>query len=186
MLWNLFYSDPFAVDYPSGGQGVSHLGNYPAVAFATDAARVAGVTGILLHSVLLALFLVVPLRRLHLPSGTVAAVMLWDGILTVAVTDMWLYLPAVVGGVIVGEAIWAWMRRDGRAVRAERGYWSLAFAVPAVQFVLYFALMAAFGGGVGWSAHLAAGTPVMAGFFGLVVALLAVPPRFMQVAAPNR
>jgi hypothetical protein len=182
MLWNLFYSEPFAIDYPTGGQGVSHFSNYSAVAFATDPARVAGVTGILLHTVLLALFLVVPLRRLHLPAGTIAAIMLWDGVLTAAVTDMWIYLPAVLGGVLVGEGIWAWMRRGGAGgVRAEPGYWTLGFAVPAAQFVLYFAIMAAFGGGIAWSVHLAAGTPVMAGFFGLVVAVLAVPPRFMRI-----
>jgi len=40
-----------------------------------------------------------------------------------------------------------------------------------------------FGGGIAWTVHLAAGTPVMAGFFGLLVALLVVPPRFFRVGA---
>jgi len=184
LLWNLFYSDPLAVDYAAGGQNMSHLGNYPVVAFATDSARVAGVTGILLHSVLLALFLVVPLRRFHLPAGTIAAVMLWDAALTVAVTDMWTYLLAVAGAVMVGEAIWGWMRRGWLGgPDAELGYWVLGFAVPATQFALYFAVMAMFGGGIAWTVHLAAGTPVMAGFFGLLVALLVVPPRFFRIGA---
>ena len=181
LMWNLFYSDPLAVDYASGGQTMSHLGNYPAVAFATDPARVAGVTGILLHSVLLALFLVVPLRRFRLPGGTLTAILLWDAVLTVAVTDMWTYLAAVAGAAVVGEALWAWMRSGWLGgPDAERGYWILAFAVPAAQFALYFVVMAWFGGGIAWTAHLAAGTPIMAGFFGLLVALLAVPPRFFR------
>lgn len=182
LLWSLFYSEPLAVDYASGGAGVSHLGSYQGLALQTDVARVAGVTGLLLHSVLLALLLVTPLRWLHLPGGAVAAIMLWDGVLIVAVTDTWLYLPAVMGAAVVGEALWAWIWHGGLGgPESEPGYWLLGFLMPFIQFALYFTLMAAFGGGITWTAHLVVGAPLMAGFYGLLTAFLAVPPRFLRV-----
>jgi hypothetical protein len=126
LLWSLFYSEPLAVDYASGGVGISRLGAYQGMALLTDVARVAGVTGLLLHSVLLVLVLVVPLRRLRLPGGAIAAIMLWDALLIVAVTDMWLYLPAAICAALVGEALWAamWNGRLG-GLEGQLGYWML-------------------------------------------------------------
>ncbi len=84
-------------------------------------------TGVLIHAVLLALFLVVPLRRLRLPCGAIGAIMLWDGFLTVAVTDLWLYLPAVAAAALVGEGLWAWIWRGGLGgADDEPGYWLIA------------------------------------------------------------
>lgn len=180
-LWSLYYSEPLAVDYAAGGAIASRLWGYPSSAWGSELARVVGVTGVLLHSVLLSLFVVVPLRRLRLPGGTILTLLLWDAVLLVAVTDMWLYLPAAVGAALVGEVLWSrvWQGALG-GPEGERGYWLLAFAVPFVQFALYFALMAALGGGIIWTTHLWAGTPIMAGFYGVLVALLVVPPRFLS------
>jgi len=142
------------------------------------------VTGVLIHAVLLALFLVVPLRRLRLPCGAIVAIMLWDGLLTAAVTDLWLYLPAVAAAALVGEALWAWIWGGGLGgADAEPGYWLIAFAVPTVQFAAYFALMGTFGGGIVWTTHLVAGVPLMAGFYGVITAVLAVPPPFPRAKA---
>jgi hypothetical protein len=66
-----------------------------------------------LHSVLVALFLAGPLRRLRLPGGAIAAMLLYDGLLVAASTDLWRYLPAVIGAALLGEAIWARMWRGG-------------------------------------------------------------------------
>jgi hypothetical protein len=41
--------------------------------------------------------------------------------------------------------------------------------------------MEVFGGGVLWSTHLWAGTPVLAGLFGLIAAMLVAPPRFLRL-----
>ena len=182
-LWSLFYSEPLAADFAAGGVGIARLGTAQGLALQTDVAQTAGVTGLLLHSVLLALFLVAPLWRLRLPGGAIAALMLWDGLLIVAVMDMWLYLPTVIGAALAGEGLWAWIWRDGLGgVNAEPGYWLLAFSVPLVQFGLYFVLMAAFGGGIVWTVHLVVGAPVLAGFYGLLTGLLVVPPRFLRTA----
>jgi hypothetical protein len=184
VLWSLFYSDPLAVDYASGGVAAGKLWGYQSVAWQGNLGEVAGVTGALLHAVLLALILIVPLRRLQLPGGAIAAIMLWDAFLTVWVTDQWLYLPAAGAAALVGEALWAWIWRGGAGGRgANPGYWLIAFLVPLVLFAGYFAMMERFGGGIIWTDHLVAGLPVMAGFYGLFVALLAVPPSFLKRAA---
>lgn len=178
--WNLFYSDPLAVDYASGGVIMRGLAAGVGMGWDNLAAEVSGTTGVMLHSVLLALFLVVPLRRLRLPFGAATVVMLWNGWLTVAVTEMWRYLPAVVTGAVVGEAVWAWLWRGGLGgLDGDRGYWILAFAVPLAQFAAYFGLMAVVDGLI-WSVHLTAGTPLMAGFYGLIASLFAIPPGFLR------
>jgi hypothetical protein len=185
-LWSLFYSDPLSVDYASGGVGISRIGGYQGLAWQTDVARTAGVTGLLLHSVLMALLVVAPLRHLRLPGGAIAVILLWDGLLTVAVTDMWLFLPAVAVAALGGEAIWAWMWHGGLGgPEGEPGYWLLASVVPLVLFALYFALMGTFGGGIIWTTHLVAGAPTLAAFYGLLTALLVVPPRFLRATPRN-
>jgi hypothetical protein len=42
--------------------------------------------------------------------------------------------------------------------------------------------MTVFGGGVQWTTHLWAGTPLLAGGLGLIAGMLVVPPRFLRLA----
>ena len=186
-LWPLLYGDPLLVDYPGNGAVVADLPGFAGMAWDNTAAHVAGLMGIHLHSVLMMLFVLVPLSRLQLPGGAIAAIMLWNGVLGVSPTDMWPYLPAVVGAALVGEAIWAWMRRGGLGGPTEpAGYWVLGFAIPATQSLLYFVLIAFVGGGIDWSTHLWTGATTMSGFYGLITSLLAVPPRFARLAEAGR
>jgi len=180
-LWSLFYSEPSAIDYASGASSARLLFGFagPSGGMALE---IAGVTGILLHTVLVALFLAAPLWHLRLPGGSIAALLLFDGLLVAASTDLWRYLPAVIGAALLGEVIWARMWRGGlRGIEGETGYWLIGAAVPALQFFLYFALMEGFGGGVLWSTHLWAGTPLLAGLFGLIATMLVVPPLFLRL-----
>jgi hypothetical protein len=178
VLWDLWYSEPLSVDYASGGALSRHLVGFTGIAWGSPAADIAGVTGLVLHSVLLSLFLVAALRRLRLPGGAVAVAMLWNGLLTATVTDKLPYLAAVALAALVGEALWARVRA-GRLGGPEGrvGYWLIGAGVPAVQFAGYFALMGAVVGGVIWTTHLWTGAPFLAGFYGLIAALLAAPPR---------
>jgi hypothetical protein len=183
VLWSLFYSEPGAADYAAQGALHRRLAGFAGITWEGMTAQVAGTTGILLHSVVLTLFLVVPLRWLRPAGGAIAAIMLWSGLLVAAATDSLLYLPAVAAGALAGEAVWARVRRGGwGGPDGEAGYWALAAAVPLAQFAAYFALMAAVGGGVAWPPSLVAGAPLMAAFYGLVAGMLAVPPRFVRAA----
>jgi hypothetical protein len=181
LLWNFFYSDPLAIDYASHGALADRLPGYGGIAWENLAAQAAGTSGIVLHSIILALFLVSSLHQLRLPGGAIAIMMLWDNLLVAVATDMWLYLPAAAGAAFVGEVIWA-LIRHGRLGGADRaaGYRVLAFTVPTVQWFLYFALMEALGGGIAWTTHLWAGAAVMGGFYGLAISLFVVPPRFLR------
>lgn len=188
-LYALSYSQPFSADYASAGAIAGQLFGFNGItAWRDETAQVAGVSGVILYSMLLSLFLVVPLRRLRLASGAIAMIVLWNATFSlVGIPEMWIYLPAIAVSAIVGEMLWAAMGRGAFGGRDERrGYWAIGFAVPASQFVLYFAIMAAFGGGIAWSTPLWAGTPILAGVYGLVASGLAIPPRFLSAEAQRR
>lgn len=109
--------------------------------------------------------------------------MLWNGLLMVAATDMWRYLPAVAAGALAGEAVWSAMRRGGLGgPDGEAGYRLLAFLVPAVQFAAYLGLAALMGGGLAWPVHLAAGALLLAGLYGVITSGFAIPPRALRAS----
>ena len=176
-LWSLFYTLPLAVDYAANGATVGQLPGYDHLAWANEAARAAGTTGMLLYGVLLALFVVLGVHQLRLPAGCVAVIMLWDGLLTALATGMWLYVPAVAVAAAAGETFWAWLRREGGA--DEHMVAALATCVPMVLLIAYYATMAAFGGGIRWTTPVWTGSIGLVGLFGLVVGLIAAPPRWL-------
>ncbi len=87
-------------------------------------ADVAGSTGIIVYSMLLSLFVVVPLRRLRLATGAVAVIVLWNEAFNlVGIPEMWIYLPAVMVSAAVVEALWSAMGRGALGGRDARiGY----------------------------------------------------------------
>jgi hypothetical protein len=168
VTWSLFFSAPAAADYAAGGARVGGWPAFAGMAWETPTAAVAGVTGFVLHAVLLAGFLVGPVRACGLPRGAVAAIVGWDAVLTAAVSGYWLAAVAAVAPAVVGEVLAA-RARAGRA-----SYRALAGLVPAVAAASHFALL---GSDLRWSVALTAGTPVLAGLYGLVTSCLVLPPR---------
>jgi hypothetical protein len=183
LLFGFGYSQPFSTDYASSGALSSGLYGYEGIrAWGDMVAQIAGTTGMVFHAMLLALFTAVPLRLLRLPTGALATIVLWSAAMTlVAGPEMWIYLPAAVAGALVGEGVWAAMGRGALGGRDGRaGYWTIAFVVPATQLFAYFALMAGFGGGITWSTPLWSGAPVLAGLYGLIACMFAIPPAFVH------
>jgi hypothetical protein len=181
VLWSLFYSEPTVVDFATGGVVSSQLAGFAGVQFRGETAQIAGTTGTLLHAVLASAFSVAVLRHLRPPSGAIAAILLWDGLLAAAVGDMWRYLPAAVTAAVVGEVGWRAMRRGWlHGPEDPRGYWVLAWAIPVTQVASMMMLATGVGGGVVWTAHLLAGLPVLAGLYGLVAGVLVVAPRWAK------
>jgi hypothetical protein len=180
MGWYAIYANPLTIDFASGGAVARTLPAFSGFAWDGAGVQVAGTTGMLLHAALLALFVVVPLRHLRLPSGSIAVIMLYDALMIAPAADQWLALPAVAGAAVIGETVWALVRRGAFAgPDGEAGYWLLGGLVPLVQFALSFVLLDLFGGGIVWSVHLATGVPVASAIVGLSVAVLAVPPAFI-------
>jgi hypothetical protein len=182
-LWTASYAAPLAVDYASGGAVVRGLPAFAGVEWLNPAAQVAGTTGVLLDSVVLAMFLTAAVRHLHIPTGGLIVLLLWDGTLTAATTGLWVYLPAVVVGALTGEVWLAYARhnRPGRNL-PEFVYWVLAGSIPMAQSIAYFGMMAFIGGGIVWTAYLWTGTIVSAGLFELITSVLIVPPRWVTEA----
>jgi hypothetical protein len=179
--WSLFYADPSAVDYAAGGVAVGDLPAFAGLPWANSAATIAGVTGMVLAAVVFAVFLVGPLRYLGLPPGSVAALLLWNALFAGTVSGLWWSVVPAAAAAGAGEALAAGIRRGGLGGPAgAAGYWALGFTVPAVQVALTVGVIAAVGGGLRWTTHLWAGSPLLAGAFGLVVALLVCPPRWLR------
>ena len=124
------------------------------------------------------------LRLLRLPTGAIATIVVWTAaMICVATPELWIYLPAALVAALVGEALLTFMNRGSLGGRDGRvGYWLIGFAVPATQLYAYFALMAAFGGGINWSTSLWTGAPVLAGIYGLIASMFAIPPRFAEAS----
>jgi hypothetical protein len=181
VLWNLTFSEPLVVDYPATEPVAPNVHAFEHLDRASLGAQIAGVTGILVHGILLSLFIVVALRRLALPGGSVAVIVLVNALFEVAINDAWRYLPAAVGAAAAGEWIWAGIRA-GRlgGINSTGGYWVLGFTTPFVLIAGYVVLVL-LGGGILWSTHLWLGAPVMAGFYGLIASLLVAPPRWLGV-----
>jgi hypothetical protein len=176
-LWSLFYVVPLAVDYAANGATMGRLPGYDQLAWDNEAARAAGTTGLLLYGAILALFVVLAVHRLRLPAGALAVLILWDGVLTALASGMWLYVPAVALAAAVGETFWAWLRRN--RADDERTVVALATCLPVAFLIAYFASMAAFGGGIHWSLAVWTGSIGLVGLVGLIVGLIAAPPRWL-------
>lgn len=185
-LYPLGWIDPLAVDYASGGVHASSLFGYAGLTFRGEIAQVAGVTGIVLHSIVQTVFLLGPLKMLRLPTGYVAATILWVGVILAVVQGQWTFLPAVVAAALVGEAVWWRIRQAERGgTKGAGGYWLLAFLIPVTEFLIYDVMVALADGGLAWPLHLWAGAPIMAGLYSAFIAVLIVPPRFLS-AGPTR
>jgi hypothetical protein len=185
--WYATYADPLTIDFAAGGVTAGGLPGYVGIAWDGMTAQVAGTTGIFLRGVILALFLVGPLRLLRLPSGSIVLMMLYEALLIVLATDQWPALFSVAGAALAGEAVWGWMRKGGLGgLDGTTGYWVLGGIVPLVQTSLGLALTGAAGGTMVWSIHLWTGVPVTVGILGLSVAVLAVPPAFLRGLTSGR
>lgn len=179
MHFAAYYTQPLVVDYAALQPVATGIHFVEGIDREQFTARIAGTAGVMLHSMLMALFLVGTLRRLRLPVGALTIILLYLGLTLVAIADMWRYLPALLLAAVVGELIWGSVQPDDREHGARRRLWLLGAAVPFTLTAAYFTTMAV-GGGILWTVHLWAGIPFVAALFGLATAMLVVPPAFFD------
>lgn len=176
-MWITWYSDPATNDFASGGQFVRGLAAMTGVQYTGPSSEIAGITGILLNSLVLMLFLTFALYRLRLPSGALVLIASYYVLQKAWAVDTLVYAPAFVGGALAGEAIWAWIRRGGEVrLSSPLGYRLIGAVVPGVQIGLYFATIAWVGSGIVWVVHLWVGTIVLSAAVGLLATFVTVPP----------
>jgi hypothetical protein len=170
VFWPAWYFDPLAADYASQGALVGVRDAYNFIDYGSPTAEIAGVGGLLLTTLVLVPFIVLPLYRWRLPSGSLTFIFAWVYLQRAVIVGVYSYLPAVLGAALVGEMIWAWMRRGGDArLASPLGYRLLAFSVPFTMFSLYFLIVALMPNGVIWPVHLWAGSVWMAAVAGVLL-----------------
>ena len=178
VFWPTWYFDPFSADYASKGAIVGVRDAYNFIDYGSPIAAIAGVGGILLTTLILIPFVVLPLYRWHLPSGSLTFILVWVFIQRAVIVGVYNYLPAVLGAALVGEIIWAWMRRGGEArLTSPLGYRILAFCVPLALFSIYFLIVAFMPNGVTWPIHLWFGSIWMAAVAGVLMSFTMLPEK---------
>lgn len=178
VIWPAWYFDPFAADYASKGAVVGARDAYNWIDYGSPTAEIAGVEGILLNTFILIPFVILPLYRWRLPSGTLLFILGWVFIQRAIILGVYNYLPAFLGAALVGELIWAWMRRGGEGrLSSPFGYRLLAFSVPWVLFSLYFLIISFMPNGVIWPATLWTGSIWMAALVGVLLSLIIIPGK---------
>lgn len=139
----------------------------------TGIGKAYGMDSTMIASLTLMGVLLLFLRRWRAPLGTMT-VLLGGGYLALSTqSDMYFAVPAAIAVGIVADIAIA-MLRD--RVRRGFAFYAFAFATPSVLFALYFAAAAAHLHELGWPANMLLGTPIIAGFAGLLVAFCYAPP----------
>lgn len=178
VFWPTWYFDPFAADYASKGAIVGVRDAYNFIDYGSPTAEIAGVGGILLTTVILVPFVILPLYRWRLPSGSLIFILGWVFVQRAVILGVYSYLPAILGAALAGEVIWAWMRRGGEArLTSPIGYRLMAFSVPLVLFAGYFLIVAFMPNGVIWPVHVWAGSIWMAAVVGVLISFTMIPDR---------
>ncbi len=186
VFWPTWYFDPFAADYASKGAIVGVRDAYNFIDYGSPTAEIAGVGGILLTTLILIPFVILPLYRWRLPSGSLTFILGWVFIQRAVILGVYNYLPAILGAALAGEIIWAWMRRGGEArLTSPFGYRLLAFSVPLVLFLIYFLIVAVMPNGVIWPIHVWAGSIWMAAVAGVLMSFALIPGNVPQIKSDN-
>jgi hypothetical protein len=137
-----------------------------------------GMAGFLVQPAVLVALVLSVLRRVRLPLGSLTLLLTVNVALMATIHDTYvapgpvpLVGAALLAGV-AGDALVWWLRPAPDRVPALR---AVAFAIPAVQYCLYFAALMVWAR-VTWSVHLWTGAIVIAGAVGWLVSYLVVPP----------
>jgi hypothetical protein len=108
-----------------------------------------------------------------LPVGSITCMVALYAVIMAASVDTWLYLPAFLGGAILGDIGWARIRRSGRTDQ-PLSYVVIGAVVALGQGIGYFATVASLPAGIVWPVHLWAGvlviSAVVGGWLGFVAA----------------
>lgn len=144
----------------------------------------AGMAGFLVQPAVLMGLVLFVLRRQPLPFGSLTVLLSVNVALMTIIHDKYLDTgpsPLIVAAILaglVGDALVWWLQPSADRPRALR---AVAFAVPAVQYFLYF-LAVILWASLAWSIHLWTGAIVIAGGVGWLLSYLVVPPG--NIATP--
>jgi hypothetical protein len=136
-----------------------------------------GLVGFLVQPAVLMGLVLLVVRRGPLPVGSLTLLLSVNVALMTVIHDTYLEtgpLPLIGAAVLaglIGDALLRWLRPSPDRVRALR---AVAFAIPAVQYLLYFVAIMLWAR-VAWPVHLWTGAVVASGGVGWLVSHLVVP-----------
>lgn len=139
--------------------------------------EVAGLGSVVIPTTLLMTFVLLALRRWHLPPGSLTLLLVANAaamyVLSMAYSgEHWPLLLAALAGGLLGDALLWRLRPAPERPTALRVF---AFAVPAGLYLVLFLILLATNR-LGWTIHLWLGAALLAGVTGLGLSLLAAPP----------
>ncbi|MBZ0288269.1 MAG: hypothetical protein K8I30_11700 [Anaerolineae bacterium] len=142
--------------------------------FAWDVTAIATV---FVPAMLLSWIVLFSLRRWTLPFGAVAFIFTANAGLQYYLRSGYIgeFWPVIIGAAVAGlviDGLRLWLKPSAVASLNLRAF---AFAMPIIYFLIYFAILL-LGGGIWWSIHMWLGVVLIAGFIGLLMSYLMVPP----------
>ena len=153
------------------GNTFSHLGTIVSP-FTDNETKSFGATGILLQTALLMGFLLFAVRRWRLPLGSLTLLFAVYVTLLSVLNNQYQLIPGVVLAGIIADVLLRVLRLRSSSLEFR----VFAFVVPLTLYLFFF-LTLALTHTISWSIHLWLGSCVMAGFVGLMLSFLLVPPQ---------
>jgi hypothetical protein len=141
-----------------------------------------GITNILLLTGLMMAFVLLALRRWHLPFGAFTFMLGLNGALMMvfAPRAMLVGIPTTLLGGLAADLVYRFLQPSFDQPASVRLF---AFLVPALFYMLYFVDLAIVGplfynGAIVWSVPFWAGAPVIAGITGFLLSYVMIPPAY--------
>jgi hypothetical protein len=136
-----------------------------------------GVVSILLQAAISMGIVLLAVRRWKLPLGSFTLIFAINGLLVSFLAGNTPVIEATLFSALLGllaDILNVVLQPSGRRVVALRVF---AFAVPVINYAVYFAVLILIHGAIWWSVHLWTGSIVLAGLVGLLLSYLLVPPQ---------
>lgn len=149
----------------------------------TDIAQAFAVDGFLISSVLLMGALLVLVRRFALPFGAITVLVLMYAIEQATQQDHYFAIAPALMCAILGDLALA---RAGARFRSGVPFYAFAFTFSLLFSALFIVTVNQRTGGLGWPADLTYGTPLLAGFAGLLTAFCCAVPLPSPAAADSQ
>jgi hypothetical protein len=131
-----------------------------------------GLVSILFQAGVLMGLVLLTVLRWRLPLGSFTLVFGLNATLMSFMRDQYRFIPAAAAAGFAADLLLRWLRPSGVRSGAFRLF---AFAVPAINYALYFAVLIVTQG-LDWSVHLWTGSIVLAGVVGFLLSYLLIPP----------
>ncbi len=136
----------------------------------------------IISSIIMMGLLLLLVRRWRMPLGSMTAVLGLYSIALATQSDTYFDIPAAIVTGIVADILLAVF---GERVRSGNGFYAFAFIVPFVMCAAYVAAVRVNDGGLGWPPNMVLGTPIIAGFAGLLLSFCFAPPLTVAAEAPE-